>query len=94
MGSHHGHRAICNNENSLKCVFSYVYRKRNRQESTGQKEKNQGISQSFYGEINNLILHTLKSRACFIADYANNHSPKQEIIIRGGQANRVEEVKK
>lgn len=59
-----------------------------------KKKKKQGISQSFYGEINNLILHTLKSRACFIADYANNHSPKQEIIIRGGQANRVEEVKK
>lgn len=59
----------------------------------GKKKKNQGISQSFCGEINNLILHTLKSRACFIADYANNHSPKQEMIIRGGQANRVEEVK-
>lgn len=39
MGTHHGHRAISNNENSLKCVFSNVYRKRNRQESTGQKEK-------------------------------------------------------
>lgn len=28
-----------------------------------------------------------------MADYANDHSPKQEIIIRGGRSNRVEEVK-
>lgn len=82
-------------QNKLECVFFPMFiGKETDKKVQDKKKKNKGISQCFYGEINNLILHTLKSRACLIADYANNHSPKQEIIIRGGQANRVEEVKK
>lgn len=83
VGTHLGHRAISNNENSLKCFFSMFIGKE--QTRKYRAKKNQGVSQSFFAEINNLILHILKSRFCFIADYANNHSPKQEIIIGRGQ---------
>lgn len=42
------------------------------------------MSPSFNGEINSLRLNTLNSRAPFPPDYANNQSPKPEIVIGGG----------